>query len=319
MTNKVSNLIDVPSIRSYLEEAFTSSWQDIQDIERDLGWNEGYLDRMDILDSHYQPLARDLLNDLTGNISEQIPLTKIPNNKFKNSFDLKKYLTAFRDHLLLKNSSLKESFREYADRAKLKSVFDKHPPSPIVKAIEIIDQYVTSIDTSLLMDDFENVGNSVDELSNRALGLILLKLRDVVSILNSKRRKDAGIKRDGFVINDEYDVQDLLGALLNTCFNDIRYEEPMPSLGPSKTRCDLFIASHGIFIEVKTALKKSEKEIFNDFSVDIPNYLKDPKCKKLILFVYDPNKKIINRTQFDELKNIKFGATSAEVEIVFTL
>ncbi len=107
-----------------------------------------------------------------------------------------------------------------------------------------------------------------------------------------KRRHDG---RETLVINDEYDVQDLLEALLKLFFSDVRSEEWCPSYAGSSKRMDFLIKNEEIVIEVKkTRAGLKDKEIGEQLIVDIANYKNHPNCKMLYCFVYDPDALIRN-------------------------
>lgn len=102
-------------------------------------------------------------------------------------------------------------------------------------------------------------------------------------------------KRDSFKIDDEYDVQDLLHALLRMEFDDIRPEENTPSYAGSSTRVDFLLKNEKTIIEVKKTRKGlSDKEIGDQLILDSQHYKAHPDCKRLICFVYDPENRIRN-------------------------
>ena len=68
-----------------------------------------------------------------------------------------------------------------------------------------------------------------------------------------KNRHD---KRAPLEIDDEYDVQDALHAILKLHFKDIREEEYTPSYAGSSSRVDFLLKEEQIVIEVKK-LEKS--------------------------------------------------------------
>ncbi|AFV25348.1 hypothetical protein Mpsy_3149 [Methanolobus psychrophilus R15] len=101
--------------------------------------------------------------------------------------------------------------------------------------------------------------------------------------------------KETLVIEDEYDVQDLLHALLKLYFDDIRAEEWTPSYAGGSSRMDFLLKSEQIIIEVKkTRSKLGDKEIGEQLLIDIGKYSIHPDCKTLICFVYDPEAKIRN-------------------------
>lgn len=101
--------------------------------------------------------------------------------------------------------------------------------------------------------------------------------------------------RETLNIADEYDVQDLLHALLKIYFDDIRPEEWTPSYAGGSSRVDFLLKAEKIVIETKmTRTKLSDKEIGDQLSKDIFRYRSHPDCKILICFVYDPEDRILN-------------------------
>ena len=101
--------------------------------------------------------------------------------------------------------------------------------------------------------------------------------------------------RDTILIRDEYDVQDLLHALLYSQFEDIRAEEWTPSYAGKSARMDFLIRDINTVIEVKkTRDTLTEKEIGDQLIVDIERYKNHPDCSVLICFIYDPEERINN-------------------------
>jgi hypothetical protein len=97
-------------------------------------------------------------------------------------------------------------------------------------------------------------------------------------------------KRSTIQITDEYDVQDLLHAILKLHFNDIRREEYTPSHAGSNSRCDFLLCDEEVLIEVKIVRKNlSEKELSEQLIIDKERYKSHPKCKYIYCFVYDPS------------------------------
>jgi hypothetical protein len=95
--------------------------------------------------------------------------------------------------------------------------------------------------------------------------------------------------RETIIIQDEYDIQDLLHALLKTQFDDIRPEEYSPSYGGATSRMDFLLKREKIVIEVKMASNKlKDKLIGEQLIVDIQRYQSHPDCKTLVCFIYDP-------------------------------
>lgn len=101
-----------------------------------------------------------------------------------------------------------------------------------------------------------------------------------------KRRHEG---RETIVITDEYDVQDLLHALLRLHFSDVRPEEWIPSYAGNSNRMDFLLKEAKVAIEVKMTRKGlSDKEIGNQLLIDIAKYKEHPDVKTLYCFIYDP-------------------------------
>ena len=103
--------------------------------------------------------------------------------------------------------------------------------------------------------------------------------------------------RETLRIIDEYDVQDLLYALLSLYFDDIRPEEPAPSYAGSSSRGDFFLPEINVVIEVKKTRKTmTDKILGEELIIDIEKYLSHSDCKKIYFFVYDPDHILRNPT-----------------------
>ncbi|WP_323023845.1 hypothetical protein [Castellaniella sp.] len=96
-------------------------------------------------------------------------------------------------------------------------------------------------------------------------------------------------------IEDEYDVQDLLHALLRLHFDDIRPEEWTPSYAGGSSRVDFLLKREKIVIEVKkTRQSMSTPDLGAQILVDIARYQHHPDCSMLVCFVYDPEGRVGN-------------------------
>ena len=95
--------------------------------------------------------------------------------------------------------------------------------------------------------------------------------------------------RETLNISDEYDVQDLLHALLRLDFDDVRTEEWTPSYAGKSARMDFLLKKHQIVIETKKSRKNlTQKEVGDELIVDIQRYRIHPDCRLLCCFIYDP-------------------------------
>jgi len=121
--------------------------------------------------------------------------------------------------------------------------------------------------------------------------LVLLKnLPRAMHPLTHRRRGAVSL-----VFSSEYDVQDLLHALLRPWIADVRPEEYTPSYAGSSTRMDFLLPVHGTVIEMKFVRDLAHaKKIGEELIVDIEHYRKHPDCDMLWCVVYDPDHLIRN-------------------------
>jgi REase_DpnII-MboI len=152
----------------------------------------------------------------------------------------------------------------------------------------------------------------VDELL-----LILLKnLRRAMHPLALRRRGAVPLS-----FATEYDVQDLLHALLRPWVADIRPEEFTPSYAGTSTRMDFLLPAHRAVIEMKFVRDADHaKKIGNELIEDIEHYRKHPDCGILWCVVYDPEHLIRNpeglKKDLEGTRTSKDGAVEVKVLIL---
>jgi hypothetical protein len=113
------------------------------------------------------------------------------------------------------------------------------------------------------------------------------------AIAQQLRRRHGG--RPPLEVNDEYDVQYLVHALLRVEFQDIRPEEHTPSYAGGSSRMDFLLKAEQIVVEVKcTRETLTDVGIGEELLVDIAKYRQHPNCRTLVCFVYDPKHLIRN-------------------------
>jgi hypothetical protein len=99
--------------------------------------------------------------------------------------------------------------------------------------------------------------------------------------------------REPFIVNDEYDVQDLFAALLETRFEDVRREEWGPSYAGGATRVDFLLKNELVLFETKMMRDSlSDRKLGEELIIDIAHYTKRPDCKALVCLVYDPEHRL---------------------------
>jgi hypothetical protein len=101
--------------------------------------------------------------------------------------------------------------------------------------------------------------------------------------------------RNGYDVQDEYDLQDLVHALLHLFFDDVRPEEHTPSYAGKAARMDFLLRDASIVIEAKmTRRGLGAKELGDELTIDISRYKLHPDCKLLFCLVYDPEHRVQN-------------------------
>ncbi|AGB15523.1 hypothetical protein Halru_0902 [Halovivax ruber XH-70] len=106
-------------------------------------------------------------------------------------------------------------------------------------------------------------------------------------------------ERDPVSMQDEYDVQYLLHGLLKLYFDDVRAEEYFKRHAGKNPRIDFLLEEYGIGIEVK---RPSENRTMESIRIALAEdkelYRKDSSCEKLLIFIYDPERRIENAPEF---------------------
>jgi hypothetical protein len=125
------------------------------------------------------------------------------------------------------------------------------------------------------------------------------------------RRHD---NRETLEIRDEYDVQDLLHALLRLHFDDVRPEEWTPSYAGGASRMDFLLKNEKLVVETKmTRSGLGDKQVGEQLIVDVVRYKEHPDCNTLICFIYDPDAHIRNPRGLEaDLKKL----SSSELQVL---
>lgn len=127
-----------------------------------------------------------------------------------------------------------------------------------------------------------------DETLIRAdLGLlktICSRIRFSASALEDRRKGGTS-----YVVRDEYDVQDLLYAVIRASVKFAIQEQPIEKLANAASgRADLAINELGSLIEVKYARKAADQKKFaEEISHDLQLYSKWPHLEHLIVLIYN--------------------------------
>jgi hypothetical protein len=158
--------------------------------------------------------------------------------------------------------------------------------------------------------EVEGVGRSSRDLE--LLERVFRKLPDYLEPFIQRQRG-----RDPFVVEDEYDLQVAVHALLRALFDDVRPEDYVPERAGSRSRVDFMLKAEGIVIETKmTRSGLGAKEVSEELIVDIERYKAHPDCRALIGLVYDPDKLIQNRRAIEADLSRKTDGLQVRVYIV---
>ena len=119
----------------------------------------------------------------------------------------------------------------------------------------------------------------------------------------------------------EYDVQDLLHALLRPWISDIRPEEFTPSYAGSSTRMDFLLPAHKLVIETKIVRDRAHaKRVGDELIIDIEHYRRHPSCLSLWCVIYDPDHLITNadglKTDLQGLRSTPDGKVSVRMFVL---
>jgi hypothetical protein len=104
-------------------------------------------------------------------------------------------------------------------------------------------------------------------------------------ILSNRQRKG----KFSYVVEDEYDVQDLLHSVLRAYLKYSVQEEPLQKVAGTRAgRADMSIEDLGVLIEVKYVRgPDDQRKIFDDFSQDLLLYAAWSPLKTLLFIIYN--------------------------------
>lgn len=148
------------------------------------------------------------------------------------------------------------------------------------------------------------------------INVLLKGLRRAMHPLTHRRKGAQSLS-----FSTEYDVQDLLHALLRPWVADIRPEEFTPSYAGSSTRMDFLLPKYKIVIELKFVRDRSHaKKIGDELIVDINHYQAHPNCAHLWCVVFDPDHMLLNaeglRTDLGGQRSTEDGSVRVSVLVL---
>ena len=162
-------------------------------------------------------------------------------------------------------------------------VADRDHVKPLFSEITRAGEYLEIVEQS-----YAKVFGKPDTFA--ALRLLAQRFHQIARQLRKRYSQRATID-----VEDEYDIQDLLHALLRLSFDDIRPEEWTPSYAGKSARMDFLLKAERVVVETKKTRKGLDaKELGDQLIIDIQRYQSHPDCKTLFCFVYDPEARIAN-------------------------
>ena len=101
--------------------------------------------------------------------------------------------------------------------------------------------------------------------------------------------------RSTLEVEDEYDVQDLLYALLRLEFEDIATEDWYPRYAAGASRTDHLLQNgHIVIIAKKTRTGLTVRDLMDQIKIDFAHYSGRADCRTVLCFVYDPEGRVGN-------------------------
>jgi hypothetical protein len=253
--------------------------EDIREYRPENGYGKFYRDN-DVI---------QIMWNIILNIEEEFSDMRIP-EKYSSPQHLANTIIAFRNLLIKQNTIFDDVYSKYRK---------KEVPSPISVAYHMNSEVLSAVDWVLDFSEMKKFNSDVQK-AETTKGAIMEKIIQILEKFGNIsrqlliRHQNNKVSRDTIKIDDEYDVQDLLHALLILYFDDIRTEEWTPSYAGGSNRIDFLLKEEKIVIETKmTRDTLKDKEIGEQLIIDIAKYKQHTDCKNLICFIFDP-KRLLN-------------------------
>lgn len=132
--------------------------------------------------------------------------------------------------------------------------------------------------------------------------------------LVAKQLQSRHAHRETLRVVDEYDVQDLLHALLILEHDNVTLEEWQPSYANGESRTDFLLKLERVVIQAKMTRRDfGAGEVAEQFSLDLEKYQSHPDCRMLICFIYDPEGRIANPKRVESDLSFDGNTFSARV------
>jgi len=128
-----------------------------------------------------------------------------------------------------------------------------------------------------------------------------------------------GGNRPAYTLDEEQDVRDLLYTIIKSIFPDAKIEEYTRIHAGGSKRIDIVIPVISTLIEVKYVRSSSHaKKIADELRIDFESYHVHPHCKKLIAYVWDSGRDLVDRPNFiNDLRGLRVkGDSQFSVDVI---
>lgn len=132
---------------------------------------------------------------------------------------------------------------------------------------------------------FNNYTSPIESEDLKIIERVCNRLPRTANILKNRKRKD----KDPYIIEDEYDVQDLLHGVLRSYIKYSVQENTLNKVANAKSgRADITIKELNTLIEIKYVhTPNDQKRIFEEFSQDLVLYTSWDPLETLIYYIYN--------------------------------
>jgi hypothetical protein len=161
---------------------------------------------------------------------------------------------------------------------------------------------------------FSGAGEAAPAPDAAVVEQLCKRLPQAARILGMRSRKG----KAPYEIVDEYDVQDLLHAVLRSYLKYSVQEDPLPKVaGAKSSRADISIEELGILVEVKYVHgPEDQKRLFEEYSQDLVLYAQWPHLRTLIYLIYN-SADLRDAEAFEKLSSAQeIGGKRFDVKVV---
>ncbi|MCL2625556.1 MAG: hypothetical protein FWD46_01895 [Cystobacterineae bacterium] len=183
---------------------------------------------------------------------------------------------SFLNHVLLPDNQYVSGFRSQCG----------NNPTCVNSCVKLLENLIEDLEK-----DYISIGSKKSDIDCLSiLNNIFSRFHKVVKQLRTRHKN-----RNTLDVEDEYDMQDLLHAILQLYFDDIRPEKWTPDYAGGSSRMDFLLKNEQVVIEVKRIRERlGDRKLGEELIVDIEKYKRHPDCNRLLCFIYDPEGKLEN-------------------------